>query len=167
LGILVPTTGTGITPFTGILDPLKANGATVTETPIAGLFTAASPNLSTFLGLAGTFTPTDNFSNADAFNPNITGFDVFKVTLSNVTLNDNAGPISPLLAFQHVAGDVLPIGTDVVGFFNEATGPHPGDLIGTAPSGDLVVTTPFAVPGPVAGAGWPGIVFASLGLAWP
>jgi hypothetical protein len=81
----------------------------------------------------------------DAFNTNVTGFDVFKVTLNNVTLNPNAGPITPLMDFfQQIPTAVLPVGTTVVGFFAETSGPHPGDLIGTAASGDLVVTTPFA-----------------------
>jgi hypothetical protein len=55
----------------------------------------------------------------------------------------------------------LPLASYIVGFLNEGTAANP-DFVATANSGAIFETR--AVPGPVAGAGLPGLVAACGGL---
>jgi hypothetical protein len=58
----------------------------------------------------------------------------------------------------------LPVGAEVVAFL---TGPDNQGNVGTvstALSGDLQVTSAAAVPGPIAGAGLPGLLASLFGL---
>jgi len=152
------------------LPGLTDNGGGLTTTPFSrlNLFSAASAGgtgiLSTYLGL-GSFSPTDNFSNLSAGTlANDPGFDgnflVFSVSIPNFTIDQNCSPCS--LTNQFNFASLLPGGSFVTGLFNEVTGPEAGNNIGTAASGHLVQTV--AVPGPIVGAGLPGLLSALLGM---
>jgi hypothetical protein len=162
LVFMVPTDQINVGNFNlpGLTDNGTAVGTTVFDR--VNLFNASSPVLPTYLGLAGSFSPTDNFSNMSAgtstFDPTFSGnFLVFTATVSNITLGQpSSTPVSILNDFAF--GSSLPIGTAIAGLFHELSGPNPDSFIATAASGHLVV------PGPVGGAGLPGIVAGCLGL---
>src|SRR5262249_12019117 len=103
--------------------------------------------------------PTDNFSNLSAgtlandpgFNGNFliftTGF------VAGITLDQTCAPCS--ISNEFSVASLLPPGTFVTGLF--VTG---GQNVGTSRSAHLGAT----VPGPIVGAGLPGIVAACAGL---
>jgi hypothetical protein len=166
LAILVPTNTINVTTFNlpGLLD----NSTSITENVFSrvSLFTNTSADLPVYLGLAGSFSPTDNFANASVGegieNPGFSGsFLAFTATLSGITLNGVNSTIAPN---DFKFGSNLPAGTVIVGLFHETSGQQAGNFIGTAASGDLVITPAAVVPGPIAGAGLPGILTACLGL---
>ena len=87
-----------------------------------------------------------------AIDPGATGFFVFQVNLGTTTLQSPSNPnVSPLL---NMSPGGKPLASYLVGFFNEA-----GAIRATANSGAI-----FVVPGPVVGAGLPGLVAACGGL---
>ncbi len=89
-----------------------------------------------------------------ALDPGATGFYVFQADLGGVTLRNHAHPnIFPLLNT-----DVLPLGSYVVGFFDEGG----ASWIATRDAGAIFVTA----PGPVPGEGLAGLAFLVLAGAW-
>jgi hypothetical protein len=76
----------------------------------------------------------------------VTGFYVFQVDLGNMTLQGASNPsVSPLLNV-----DALPLGSYIVGFFNEGNATAP-DWVATANSGAIFLdgsTPPSSVPEP-------------------
>lgn len=172
LAILVPTNdGAAFSPL------LADNGipAAVPSTTATLLNAGDGSSLSLFLqnqGLlgTGTYSPTDSFTNASAGeateNPGFSGqFKVFTVSFNGVNLQAQG---STTIQNDFSFGNLAPAGTVVVGFFAETSGPQAGNFVGTAASEDLAVT-PFAdaVPGPVVGAGLPGMLaalFVMIGL---
>ena len=93
-----------------------------------------------------------------ALDPGATGFFVFQVNLGSTTLQ---GPSNPNLSPLENISPGLPLASYIVGFLNEGTAANP-DFVATANSGAIFETR--AVPGPVAGAGLPGLVAACGGL---
>jgi len=146
----------------GLLDNGGGVGTSVFSR--TSFYNVTSPNLSTFLSL-GSFSPTDNFSNlsvgTSTVDPGFNGnYLVFTATISGITL-DHQG--STTLTNDFTFGSNLPDGTFITGLFNE-TSPDMKN-VGTAASGHLVATPFAAVPGPVAGAGLPGLI-AGIGMLW-
>jgi hypothetical protein len=167
LAILVPTNGINVGTFN--LPTLTDDGGpSLSEVVVSrvSLFNSSSPDLPTYLGLSG-YSPTDNFSNASAgettaIDPGFSGsFLAFTVTLTGITLNDES---STTIMNDFSFGSNLPAGTVIGGLFAETSGSQAGKDIGTAASGDLVITPTAAVPGPTAGAGLPGLALAGFGL---
>jgi len=161
----VPTdeinTGTFLLP---LLTDNGGTGNTVNVFSRVNLFNALSASgtgvLSTYLG-EGSFSPTDNFSNLSAgtlgVDPTFGGnFLVFTLTLPNILL-DSQG--STTLTNDFMFGANLPAGTFITGLFTiEASECSNNCAIGTAASSHLVVTPLSAVPGPIVGAGIPGLI---------
>jgi hypothetical protein len=161
LVFLVPNTITA--PATISLDELNPTTLAVTaalSATSAGTWTSASGlTLSQFLGL-GSITPSNPFSafqvGADT---GVSAFNVFTVDVNTSSLGticncDTPGDRFKLLSLFAAAG------VDIVGF---ATLPG-GSIVGTAPSGQLQISTASAVPGPVVGAGLPGLIAACVTL---
>jgi len=121
-----------------------------------GLFTAASGDFQTYTGLGGQ--PNNPYSAfvtsfEEALVPGVTasGFEVFSLATGNFSICNCATP-SDIFSM----GGTLPIGTEIIAILN-----NNGTNVFTAPSGTLQVN---AVPGPIVGAGLPGLVAACLGL---
>jgi hypothetical protein len=150
-------------PATGVLtidvlvpnnEPKPASFAvTGTVSATATLFSATpwtSGFLDTYLGISaspsnpiGAYLPS-----TQALDPGATGFFVFQANLGTLTLQSPSNPnVSPL---ENISPS-LPLASYIVGFFNEA-----GAIQATANSGAIFET----VPGPVVGAGLPGLIAA-------
>jgi len=121
------------------------------------LFTAAgtwsSGDLATFLGLqpASPANPCDAFATPDVFNPGgiPTSFHVFVADLGTQTEQS----LMNLTMADNIVGGIVP-GAEITAFSTAN-----GVTVSTAPSGVLVQT-----PGPIVGAGLPGLIVAALGL---
>jgi hypothetical protein len=141
-----------------------AAGPSFTLTGPSGTATlvAASPwtsgDLDAFLGISaspanpiGAFLP----STQALVGTGATGFNVYAANLGPITLQGPANPnVSPL---ENITSGILPKGSYIVAFLNEGTAATP-NWVATANSGAIFVTT--GVPGPVAGAGLPGLMAA-------
>jgi hypothetical protein len=93
-----------------------------------------------------------------ALDPGATGFFVFQVNLGSTTLQDASNPnVSPL---ENISPG-LPLASYLVGFLNTGTAANP-NFVATANSGAIFETR--AVPGPIVGAGLPGLMAACGGL---
>jgi hypothetical protein len=165
--VLVPTNQ--INPLTYNTPTLSDNGGS----PFSGnvvsrlnLFNAGNgASLAAYAGLPaafGAYSPTDNFSNASAgqstYNPGFNGnFLVFTFDLGMLTL-DAQGAVNTTNNFSAAAS--LPVGTVITAFMESQTTQKD---IGTAPSEDLIVTHSDPVPGPVVGAGLPGMMAMLFG----
>jgi hypothetical protein len=89
-----------------------------------------------------------------ALDPGATGFFVFQVNLGTTTLQDASNPnVSPL---ENISPG-LPLASYIVAFLNEGTAAAP-NFVATANSGAIFETR--GVPGPVVGAGLPGMIAA-------
>jgi hypothetical protein len=130
----------------------------------ATLFSATawtSGDLASYLGISaspnnpiGAYLPS-----TQALDPGATGFFVFQVSLGAATLQGPSNPnVSPL---ENISPGV-PLASYIVGFLNEGTAGSP-NWVATANSGAIFVTT-APVPGPIVGAGLPGLIAACGGL---
>jgi len=143
--ILTPNNlGSGVGPFT-----VSVSGDGTFSATLVNSTAWTSGNLDAYLGLSaspnnpiGAYLPS-----TQTFQPSATGFFVFEADLGMRTVNDNPpAAITPLLSISQM----LAAGSYIVGFLNTGTSP----LIATANSGALFV------PGPVVGAGLPGLIAA-------
>jgi hypothetical protein len=174
LVILVPTNTINVATFN--LPGLTDNGGGLLASSVVSrtnLFNAGDgASLAAYAGLGTGYSPTDNFSNASAgeaandpgFNGN---FLAFVVDVMGLTFNAQG---SLLDGNNFSFGANLPNGTVITAFAQLSTD-HTGApctnncLIGTAASEDLVVVNQLAaVPGPIVGAGLPGLLSACVGL---
>jgi hypothetical protein len=167
LGFLVPTNSIDVNTF--LLPTLTDNGGgPIAESVISRttLLTAGNgSNIASYLNLGGTFSPTDNFSNASAGesteNPGFTGsFLAFKASIPGITL-DSQG--STTIANDFSFGSNLPAGTVIIGFFSFLDSNNVQQYVGTAASGDLVVTPTSAVPEPST---WAMMLLGFIGLGF-
>jgi hypothetical protein len=153
LAVLVPTN----------LPSLSTISVTGTSTG-SGIFRGiwSSGDLENFLGLPsgspnnpiGAFT-----GGVDLSDPTVSGFAVFAVDLGNLTLlHTLAGDPMDL----NISG--LPAGTLITGFLVETGAYGVQNTIDTANSSVLMVNQLAAVPGPIVGAGLPGLIAACMGL---
>jgi hypothetical protein len=125
----------------------------------ATLFSATpwtSGFLDTYLGISaspsnpiGAYLPS-----TQALDPGATGFFVFQVNLGAATLQ---GPSNPNVSPLENISPGLPLASYIVGFLNEGTAGAP-NWVATANSGAIFETR--GVPGPVVGAGLPGLIAA-------
>jgi hypothetical protein len=140
--ILVPNVGSVSGPFTVSISGDGSFSATKVDT------VWTSGDLSTFLGFSGV-QPANPIG---AFPGSTTGFFVFQADLGLQTLgNPSNVPAGPNLSITQL----LPLGSSIVAFLNtDVTGGTQNGFIATAPSGQLFV------PGPVVGAGLPGLMAA-------
>jgi hypothetical protein len=152
LDVLIPNVGTAPASLTVTI----TGDGTFTASRVDTVFN--SGDLATFLTNNATNPPftTTNFSSAQPNNPvggfpgSTTGFFVFMAELGQQTLGDNNNvPAGPNLNIVQT----VPNGTSIVAFLNTGTASAP-NFRATALSGQLFV------PGPVVGAGWPGVVAA-------
>jgi hypothetical protein len=119
-----------------------------------------SGDLQAFLGLSGNpDNPISAFETSfeNALVPGIAtdGFRVF--TLNAGTFASICSCATPADLFS--LASALPLGTEIVGILN-----NNGTEIFTAPSGTLEINQLASVPGPIVGAGLPGLVTAGLAL---
>jgi hypothetical protein len=132
---------------------------TGTVSATATLFSATpwtSGMLDAYLGISaspanpiGAYLPS-----TQALDPGATGFFVFQADLGTLTLLSPSTPnVSPL---ENISPG-LPLASYIVGFFSET-----GGIQATANSGAIFETR--AVPGPIVGAGLPGLIAACCGL---
>jgi hypothetical protein len=160
----VPTNeiNTGTFNLPGLLDNASISVTTAVANGDRTTFfnSVTGSSLAGFVNLAGSFSPTDNFSNLSAgvigVDPGFLGnFLVFTATINGVLLDAQG---STTLTNDFAFGSNLPAGTFIAGLFTITSGCDKNCDIGTAASSHLVVTPQVAVPGPIVGAGLPGLV---------
>lgn len=167
--ILVPTNQINVSTFNlpDLFDNTATNLGAGSVVSRSTLFNSGDGgSLAGYAGLPtpfGSFSPTDNFSNASAgqatYNPGFSGnFLAFVIDAGTLTL-DKQGATTVANDFSF--GASLPIGTVITAFMASTT---TSNDIGTAASEDLIVTQQSTVgaPGPIAGAGLPGALVALL-----
>lgn len=160
LVFLVPVTISA--PPTISLDELNVNTLAVTQALSAtagGTWTlAGGQTLSQFLGL-GNVTPNNPFNAFQVgVDTSVTAFNVYTVNVDTSLLGALCSCNTPADEFKLLT-TFAAAGVDIVAFANTA-----GGEVATAPSGQLQITTNAAVPGPVAGAGLPGLVGGCMTL---
>jgi hypothetical protein len=102
------------------------------------------------------------FPSSQALDVGETGFFVFTIDVGLVTLAANSDT-STSVFFSPAGG--LPVGTSILAVLNtDVAGGSGNGIINTASSGQLLVQPTAAVPGPIVGAGLPGLVAACAGL---
>src|ERR1700730_1634094 len=148
-------------------EPAPASFAlTGTFSGTATLFSATpftSGALDAYLGISaspsnpiGAYLPS-----TQALDPGATGFFVFQVNLGAATLQGANNPnVSPL---ENISPG-LPLASYIVAFLNEGTAQSPS-WVATANSGAIFETV--RVPGPIVGAGLPGLIAAFWGRLCP
>ena len=151
LKILTPNNETAGPSFT-VTD--SQTGGTATASLLPGTWTSGT--LAAFLTDVPGASPTNPIGaylpSTQAFDPGATGFHVYEADLGTNTLQDASNPnVSPLL---NITAGTLPLASYLVGFLNTGTTAAP-NWIATANSGAI-----FATPGPVVGAGLPGLMAA-------
>ena len=131
-------------------------GPSGTATLVAGSPWTSGP-LDAYLGIsASPANPIGAYLPAtQALDPGATGFNVYAANLGPITLQGANNPnVSPL---ENITSGILPKGSYIVAFLNEGTAAAP-NWVATANSSAIFVTT--GVPGPVVGAGLPGLMAA-------
>jgi hypothetical protein len=96
-----------------------------------------------------------------ALDPGATGFNVYAANFGPTFLNGPSNPnVSPL---ENITSGILPKGSYIVAFLNEGPTTAP-TWVATANSGAIFITG-VPVPGPIVGAGLPGLgLIAALAL---
>jgi hypothetical protein len=153
---------TGSAAGSGVLDT-NGFGAGIT-TFTAGALQGSNPTLAAFL--QNNATPDNNLNQylaaTDTLDAGANAYDVYVVTLPGLFSLTTTGSTDVFNADCNLCQ--LPAGTFAVGFLNtNVTGGTQNGVIGTANS-EALFATPFLVPGPIVGAGLPGMVTALLGL---
>jgi hypothetical protein len=148
---------------------LQDNGAgSITTNPFSrvSFYNTLSTGLAAFLGLGSGFDPTDNFSNLSAGTlANDPGFGgnylLFTASISGFMIDANSPPQTLTNELDFLAN--LPGGSFVTGLFViDPSQCSKNCDIGTAASGHLVQTLAAPVPGPIVGAGIPGLCGALM-----
>jgi hypothetical protein len=151
---------------TGTLPVLKDGATTITTSlfSASNFYNSGSPVLSQFISLSGNFSPTDNFSNLSAgtlaADPSFSGqFELFTATLTGITLSQTCQGCSILNELNFVS-NLPPAGSFITGLFVTTDNQGNPAFVGTAASGHLVAQ----VPGPIVGAGLPGLAAGCVSL---
>jgi hypothetical protein len=159
IALLTPTS-------VSITGPSLLSGATGNTTigaftQVAGTF--SSGDLATFLGFSNS-SPANPFGGfAVGADAGVTGFNVFTIDVGNLTtpLGSAGDPLTDI--FRLANG--LPVGVEMVAYLSSTDSHGVTSVVSTALSGDLqVATNTSAVPGPIVGAGLPGLMSALMGM---
>lgn len=169
-GVPTDEINTGTFNLPGLTETVGGVGGSVSTSVFSrtSFYNSSSTGLAVFLGLASDFSPTDNFSNLSTGVSGVdSGFNgsflLLTATIPSAFLDAQG---STTLTDDFSFGSNLPAGTFIAGLFTMPASECSMNCdVGTAASSHLVVT-PHAVPGPIVGAGIPGLAaLFMLGLA--
>jgi hypothetical protein len=132
------------------------------------LFNSGVPSLAKLIfGNSITSNPADPFSAFQSpesgFDPGLSAFNVYSIDVGKITAPGLNGQSDATAPDFFTLSNVLPPGSAITAFLVNGTAPG-FDITATANSGQISIQQFSSVPGPVVGAGIPGIVTALLGM---